>query len=109
LGLNESLGFGWFVLTASLFMGVAFLSHRLLYLFKNKYPDVVRKEIPLAFEGVRHPEQVFYFYRRRAAEVLKSDDRLLRLRRRLIVVTWLALAIPLPSLIVVAMIIRARQ
>jgi hypothetical protein len=104
--VTAALVLGWFALNVSLLWAMAFVSQRLLHQFKQKYPDVAEKEIPNIFEGIRHPEQFLYFYRQRAAEVLKDDEMLLKLRRQLFVLTWLALAVPIPSMIALATIIR---
>jgi hypothetical protein len=99
----------WFVLNGTVLWGMAFVSQRLLHQFKQAYPDLAEREIPRVFEGVRHPEQFLYFYRRRAAQVLKDDPRLLRLRRRLVVLTWLAVTLPIPTLIALAVAIRVSR
>lgn len=107
--MNGALALGWLAINGSLLLALAFVAQRLLHRFKMKYPDVATKEIPYVFEGIRHPEQFLYFYRQRAAEVLKDDDVLLNLRRQLFVLTWLAVAVPVLSLILLATIIRGTR
>jgi hypothetical protein len=104
--MNVALALGWFAISGSVLWAMAFVSQRLLLQFKRKYPDVAEREIPHVFEGLRHSEQFLYFYRQRAAEVLKNDIILLGLRRQLFVLTWLALVVPILSLVVLAMIVR---
>jgi hypothetical protein len=81
-------------------------------MFKARYPRVAQAEIPYVNTGpfdLVAPAQAFYFYRRRAAKILEDDAELLTLRRRLIVLTWLAvgfLPVSFVALIFVTRLVR---
>ncbi len=89
-----------------LFLAMGIVGARLQLQFMRRYPNVAEKVMPEAFWGIRHPEQLFFFYRQRSAEILRGDTALLRLRRQLHVLTWLVLTVPISSLLVVALMIR---
>jgi len=65
------IGFVWFI-----------QGHRLFYIFRSKYPEIARKEIPYAFSQGRHPEKFFYFFRRKSYDLLKSDPSIWKVRQQ---------------------------
>ena len=80
----------------SLIWVVSFVKgHKLFYRFRAKYPDLARKNIPYAFDSYAHPEKFFYFFRKRAMDVLKSDKELWDLRQKVKVLTILSFVVPL--------------
>jgi hypothetical protein len=95
-----------FVGNGVLFLTFGLVAARLQYRFMKRYPDTAQEVMPEAFWGIRHPEQVLFFYRQRSANILRDDKDLLRLRRQLHVLTWLVLTIPLLSLLTTVLVIR---
>jgi hypothetical protein len=69
-------------------------SHRLFYLFRTRFPDVARRDIPHAFDSSRHPEKFRYFFRRNSLDLLQSDAQLWRLRQQVKLLAILALIVP---------------
>jgi hypothetical protein len=69
-------------------------SHRLLYKFRAKFPEIARRDIPHAFEPSQHPEKFFYFFRRKSLETLQSDTELWGLRQQVKLLGILALLVP---------------
>jgi hypothetical protein len=69
-------------------------SHRLFYKFREKYPDIAERDIPHAFETRENPEKLFYFSRRKSAEVLRDDPELWGLRQQVRLLTILSIIVP---------------
>ncbi len=69
-------------------------SHRLFYKFREKYPDVAGRDIPHAFETRENPEKLFYFFRRKSLELLRSDPELWGLRQQVKLLTILSIIVP---------------
>lgn len=74
---------GYFVLGAFTMFTSWVLSHKLYYTFLARHPDVAHKEIPFAGQRVAHPEKLYFFFRREALPVLRSDPEVWRLRQQL--------------------------
>jgi hypothetical protein len=82
-------------ITAAVWFVTSWHAHRLLHAFCDRFPSVAQREIPYAFDRwSAHPEKAIFFFRRRAAEVLRGDPSLWRQRQRLILFTVLSLLIP---------------
>ena len=63
---------------------------RLLRMFRDRYPTIAARELPMAWDGMRHPEKAIFFFRKRAIEVLRPLPDVWRERQRfvtLVVVT----------------------
>ncbi|MFZ2445529.1 MAG: hypothetical protein WAW37_04160 [Syntrophobacteraceae bacterium] len=96
------------------FVITLFVQHNRLYFsFRKKYPEIAQKEIPHVFNDLhRHPEKVNYFYRKKAIPVLKQDPDLWNLRQQVIILTILALGVPVSFmaigfiLVIISMIYR---
>ena len=78
---------------------------RLFRAFRDRYPQVANQEIPFAFDDqMSHPEKAFFFYRKRAADLLRNEPSLWRLRRQFIRLSVLSIVVPvvgfLPLLII---------
>src|ERR1035441_7718522 len=65
---------------------------KLVQAFWDRLPKVAAQELPGTL-GL-HPEKFFFFFRRRAAEVLRGDEVLWKMRQRLFV--WVALSVVVP-------------
>ena len=67
---------------------------KLVEAFWDRLPKVAAQELPGTLD--LHPEKFFFFFRRRAAEVLRGDEILWKMRQRLFV--WTALSVVVPVL-----------
>ncbi|HEX8371563.1 MAG TPA: hypothetical protein VF585_02190 [Chthoniobacterales bacterium] len=80
---------------ALLWLATWLSAHQLLYAFGSRFPLVAGKEIPHACNrALAHPEKVIFFFRRRAAEVLREDPLLWRQRQRFILLSVLSALAP---------------
>jgi hypothetical protein len=76
---------------------------KLVKAFWDRLPKVAAQELPGTFD--RHPEKFIFFFRRRAAEVLRGDEVLWKMRQRLVL--WVALSILTPILGMLPLLILA--
>jgi hypothetical protein len=67
---------------------------KLVEAFWDRLPKVAAQELPGTLG--RHPEKLIFFFRRRAAEVLRGDEVLWKMRQRLVL--WVALSLLTPVL-----------
>lgn len=81
-----------FFTTGFVWVLMAWQNSRLVHLFWQRLPHVAQREFPGTLD--RHPEKTFFFFRRRAAEVLRGDEVLWRERRRFIILSVLSVLIP---------------
>ena len=87
--------FTLFCTTAALWFITWLYAHRLLHSFCARFPVVAQREIPYAFDRwFAHPEKAIFFFRRRAAEILRNDPSLWRQRRTFIFLSVLSVLIP---------------
>jgi hypothetical protein len=85
----------WFCTTGAIWFVTWLYAHRLLHRFCARFPAVAQREIPYAFDrGFAHPEKAIFFFRRRAAEVVRDDPALWRQRQRFIFLSFLSVLIP---------------
>jgi hypothetical protein len=105
--MGFAVGLTWFVVSGFVFVATGVQARRLLAKFKQVYPELAEREIPYAFEGIGHPEQFLFFYRKRGAEMLRNDPRLLRMKSWLTVLLALSAIVPLGGFIVVAIVVRS--
>jgi hypothetical protein len=71
-------------------------SHRLGHAFCDGFPAVAAREIPFAFDRwFAHPEKAIFFFRRRAAEIIRTDPGLWCMRKRFIALSVASLVFPL--------------
>jgi len=85
-----------------------FLQGRRLYrTFLRKYPQEARASIPMAFTNCRHPEQLFFFLRKKSRPILQRDPDLWRMRQRFVALMALFLAIP-TLFIILCLVIASR-
>jgi len=76
------LGFG---IWSFLCVATVVQNNRLLKIFREKYPQIAQQEIPHIFDdNWSHPEKIFFFFRKRAVALLRSDNILWRERQRLL-------------------------
>ena len=84
-----------FCATGVLWITTVWYSHRLGHAFCRRFPSEAAREIPYAFDrGFAHPEKVIFFFRRRAAEILRTDPSLWRQRQRFILLSVLSVLLP---------------
>lgn len=100
------IGLTWFVVSGLVFVATGVQAQRLLAKFKQEYPELAEKEIPYAFEGIGHPEQFLFFYRKRGVEMLRNDPRLLSMKNWLTVLLTLSAIVPLGGFVVVVIVVR---
>jgi len=98
--------FSLLCVTAALWWFTAWYGHHLLRVFRDRFPGEASREIPFAYDDrVSHPGKVLYFFRRQAAEIVRSDPDLCCKRRRLI--KLLLLCVVFPTFWTVSMFIYA--
>ena len=69
--------------------------HRLLIAFCDRFPLIAQREIPYAHDhGWAHPEKGIFFFRRKAAEILRGDPLLWRQRQRFLLLCAFSVLIP---------------
>ena len=76
---------------------------KLVKAFWDRLPKVAAEELPGTLD--RHPEEFIFFFRRRAAEVLRGDEVLWKMRQRLVL--WVVLSILTPILGMLPLLILA--
>jgi hypothetical protein len=89
----------FFVGTGLLWTTLVYQSTRVFHRFRAKYPEVAAKEIPYAFSWASHPEKAFYFFRKKARELLKQDPDLWRERQIFVFLTIASIVIPIAAFI----------
>jgi hypothetical protein len=83
------------VLTGFMWLIVVIQGHRLFFIFREKYPEVAKREIPSAFEMYgRDPERFLYFFRKKSAEFIQQDETLRKLKRQITVIGIISIALP---------------
>src|SRR5689334_17346776 len=93
--MNGIYPFTLFCITGALWFVTWLCAHHLLHGFCTRFPAVAQREIPYAFDRwFPHPEKAIFFFRRRAAEVVRDDPSLWRQRQRLILLSVLSVLIP---------------
>jgi hypothetical protein len=100
-----------FFATGLVWVLMAWQNSRLLCAFRERFPQIAQREIPYVFDYWRHPEKTFFFYRRRAVEILREDPALWRERRRFIILSVLSVAVPVlgfASICIYALIMSQR-
>jgi hypothetical protein len=65
---------------------------KLVETFWDRLPKVAAQELPGTLD--RHPEKFIFFFRRRAADVLRGDEVLWKMRQRLLL--WVVLSVLTP-------------
>jgi hypothetical protein len=76
---------------------------KLMKAFWDRLPKVAAQELPGTLD--RHPEKFIFFFRRRAAEVLRRDEILWKMRQRLVL--WVVLSLLTPVLGMLPLLILA--
>jgi len=79
--------------TAIVWSLMAWQNTRLVSLFWLRLPQIAQRELPTVVG--RHPENFFFFFRRRAVEILRGDALLWRQRRRFLFLVTLSVLVPL--------------
>ncbi len=91
--------------TMTVWLMTSVCAHRLLRRFCDRFPAIAEKEIRFAFDPwIRHPEKLIFFFRRRAAELMRADPLLLRSRQRLIGLCVLSALVPLVGFTTIAVV-----
>jgi hypothetical protein len=76
---------------------------KLVQAFWERLPKVAAQELPGTLD--RRPENFIFFFRRRAAEVLRGDEVLWKMRQRLVL--WVVLSVLTPILAMLPLLIFA--
>jgi hypothetical protein len=93
-----------FCVTGGLWFTTVWYSHRLLHAFCRRFPAEAQREIPYAFDrGFAHPEKGIFFFRHKAAEILRTDTLLWRQRQWFILLSVLSVVVPLLGFTSIAM------
>jgi hypothetical protein len=86
---------GCMIAIGVLWLAAGFQARRLCRAFCDKHPQEAARLIPFSFSNTRHPEKLFFFFRRTSIPMLKADTRLWELRQQLKVLLVLSLGVPL--------------
>ena len=78
--------------TAVVWVLMAQQNSHLVHLFWQRLPQIAQRELPGTLG--RHPENTFFFFRRRAVELLRSDDVLWQQRQRFLFLFALSVLVP---------------
>ena len=81
-----------FFATGFVWVLLAWQNARLVHLFWQRLPHIAYQELPVTLD--RHPEKMFFFFRRRAVEVLRGDELLWRERQRFLFLFALSVLVP---------------
>ena len=71
----------------------------MLRIFRDRYPVIAARELPMAWDGFADPRKAIFFFQKRAVEVLRPLPDVWRKRQRfvtLVAVTlsfWIALGV----------------
>lgn len=84
-----------FSLTGIIWLGCAIQNSRLLRSFEARFPEQAKKDIPYSFSNMRHPEKLFYFFRKKSLPLLKSDSRIWSLRQQFKYLLILSFTVPI--------------
>ena len=57
-------------------------SHRIFYLFRNKYPEIAKKEINHAFKPYAHPDKIIFFFKKKNQDILRKDKKIWALKKQ---------------------------
>jgi hypothetical protein len=87
--------FTLFVVVQLVWLATALQGAKLFNAFVEKYPREAEREIPFAGSRMRHPEKLFYFFRKKSLPLLKADAPLWRQRQRLKLLVLLSLVVPI--------------
>jgi len=69
-------------------------SHKLLFLFVKKYPDIAKNKIPYAFERFADPGKIIFFFKKENLQILKADKEVWRLRQQTKILMFLSVLSP---------------
>jgi len=84
----------FFVAVVLVWFATVIQGAKLLKAFVTKYPQESQREIPYASSRMRHPEKVFFFFRRKSLPLLKGDPMLWKLRQQLKLLLLLSAVLP---------------
>jgi hypothetical protein len=104
-GMLIMLFAAFFAINTCIFFWCALTHQHLLSSFRARYPEAEQAH-PRLFDGIPNAEQIVFFYTARGRDLLKTDRWLLRLRRRLVLLTCLSLTAPFVTLGLVAWGVR---
>jgi hypothetical protein len=97
--------FTLFCATAAIWFATWLYAHRLFHRFCARFPAVAQQEIPYAFDRwFAHPEKAIFFFRRRAAEVVRDDPLLSLQRRRFILLSLFSVLIPVLGFLAIGVV-----
>ena len=93
-----------FLTVAAVWVCMGLVNSRLTKLFVAKLPDAAREHLPAAFvRGLRDPEKMFFFLRRRSDAILTQDSEVWSLTKRFRLLIKLTVAVPVIGFIIVAL------
>lgn len=93
---TEIIPIALFSLTGIIWLLLWIQSHRLLFKFRKKFPDIAERDIPYAFnDAIRHPEKFFYFIKKGNIEKLSKDIEIAKLRRQVVILFRMSYLVPL--------------
>jgi len=65
-------------------------SHRMFYIFRTKYPEIARKEIPDAFKIYANPGKFIFFFRKKNITLLRNDHTIWQIRKQILLLFFLS-------------------
>jgi hypothetical protein len=106
--MSELYPVTFFFLIALIWLVTALHAHRMGNTFVRKYPAEAGREIPYAHSKMRHPEKLFYFFRRKSVALLRGDPELWRMRQQLILLIAVSFLLPI-SLFTILLVIAIKH
>src|SRR4030095_15888618 len=91
-----------FCATGFIWVLMARQNSHLVHLFWQRLPHIAQRELPGTLD--RHPEKTFFFFRRRAVEVLRGDEILWRQRQRFLFLFALSVLVPVLGFITIGIV-----
>lgn len=81
---------------------MAWQNRHLVHLFWQRLPHIAQRELPGTLD--RHPENTFFFFRRRAVAVLRGDGILWRQRQRFLFLSALSVLVPVLGFLTICIV-----
>jgi hypothetical protein len=91
----------FFLIVSVLWLVTAVQSAKLFNLFRAKFPSEAQQRVPYAFSRMRHPEKLFFFFRKESMALLQRDAAIWRLRQQLRVLLWVSVLLPVVSFLLI--------
>ena len=91
-----------FVVTGIVWIAAAVQNHRLLYLFRRRFPMDANLHIPQT--GLRNPRLVSFFIKEEFKPLLQRDSQIWLVRQQFVVLCYLSFGVPIVGMLLLAII-----